>query len=122
MQTTIINFTPHNINFVDEETKEIYKTVESSWVVRASQQDENNGDINWIPVIKTTFWDAFFIDNDGNEHPIPSKQEGVIYIASIIACNAMPDRDDFYIINGVVKDDNNIIIWARGISKNPNCS
>ena len=113
----IINLTPHSLNFVNNENN-IFKTIASSWQARARQKDRQVDKIDWIPVYKTEYWELYYKEND-KEKEIPEEQEGTIYIVSIITCQAAPDRDDFYIINDLVRGEDGNIIGAKGLSQNP---
>jgi len=120
----IINLTPHEIKFIDDDGKKIF-SIPSSGQLRAAQRDTRvdtiirpKEDKKAIPVYKTQYGNPYY-KKDWKEKEIPKKKEGKIYIVSTIACQALPNRVDFYIINKLVRDDNGNIIWARWISRNP---
>ena len=63
-----------------------------------------------IPVSVTSF---------GGIENLPPKEEGVIYVVSLLTCQAAPDRDDFYIVNETVRDKDGRIVGCRSLSCNP---
>lgn len=113
----IINLTPHEIKFVDKEN-EVYKTIPSSGQARARQKDKQVDKIEWIPVYKTEYWELYYKEEE-KEQEIPEEQQDTIYIVSIISCQAALTREDFYIVNNLVRDENGNIIGARWLSQNP---
>jgi hypothetical protein len=110
----IVNCTPHPINIIDESNR--MKTVfyPSGRKVRLDQKLEQIGTIDAdgvdIPETKTRFADA---------EDLPPRKENTIYIVSLVVCNAYKERDDFYIVNEVIRDDAKRILGCKSISQNP---
>ncbi|RLF66767.1 MAG: hypothetical protein DRN30_01515 [Thermoplasmata archaeon] len=110
----IKNLTPHEVTLVGEDGK-VIATFPSEGLLRLSQKTERVGTISVgdgveIPITETTF---------GGIEALPPREEGTIYIVSALTCQAAPDRDDFYIPNQTVRDENGRIIGCRSLSRNP---
>ena len=128
----IINLTPHQINFVlpynieigqDEMGIPQYVTEERSYslppsgtVARCNVDREKKEKIideidGWeitIPVTKTRF---------GEVEGLPEPQEGIIYIVSNLVAQAVPDREDVFFPDDLVRDENGNVIGCRALGK-----
>lgn len=123
METEIINYTPHAINLIEDDsvTLTIPKT---GLVVRAVRESIVDRKIavkgNEFEVRKVRFSEPILVDTlDGNkELPLPIVQEGVVMAVSAIAGTALmlAGRTDFLIVDGTVRNDDGQIIGATGFA------
>lgn len=104
----IINLTPHPINVLDTENKEII-TLESKGLARCTQETIVVGDINGIPLTSTTF---------GEVQDLPEEQEDKYYVVSRLVLVACKDRKDLLVPNDLVRDQDGKIIGCRSFSNN----
>lgn len=103
----IINLTPHSITFVDTTGNTILTVEPSGQVARCAVNREKVGDINGIPVNKSRF---------GNVENLPEPQEGTIYIVSALTAQAVPEREDVFITDDAVRDEQGRIIGCRALA------
>ena len=123
MEKEIINYTPHAINLIEDDsvTLTIPKT---GLIIRASRNSIVDRKItvagNEIEVRKVRFSEPVLVDTlDNNKQlPLPNPQEGVLMVVSAIAGNAlmMAGRTDFVIVDGTVRNDDGMIIGATGFA------
>ena len=109
----IVNKTPHNINIIsaggmivvpaDSNMARVQMTANKTGIIKTQY-----GDIDQIQV-------KFGRETVG----LPEPKAGVIYIVSMITCQANRSRDDLYIVSDTVRDNDGGIIGARGLSLNP---
>lgn len=97
----LVNCTPHAINIIDGPT-----IPPSGIVARVKATTVKVGDINGIPVTATMF---------GEVENLPEPEFGTIYIVSSLVAQARPDRDDLFIPNESVRDDQGRIIGCRSL-------
>ena len=123
METEIINYTPHAINLIEDDsvTLTIPKTGTIVRAVRESIVDRKiTVDGNEFEVRKVRFSEPILVDTlDGNkELPLPHVQEGVLMAVSAIAGTALmlAGRTDFLIVDGTVRNDDGQIIGATGFA------
>ena len=106
----IVNLTPHALNFLDAENR-IVLTVPSSGVARAAQRRESIGTIYadgvTLPVTRSVF---------GAVEGLPAEQDDVIYVVSALTAQAVPKREDVFIVDDSVRDENGRIIGVRGLA------
>ena len=103
---TIVNCTPHAINVMDSEGKEILTLEPSGICPRCSVERKKVGDINGIPINKSVFGDVY---------DLPSPQPDTIYIVSRLVAEATR-REDLYIVDDAVRDENGRIIGCRALA------
>ena len=103
---TIMNCTPHPINIMDSEGKEILTLEPSGICPRCSVERKKVGDINGIPINKSVFGDVY---------DLPSPQLDTIYIVSRVVAEAAR-REDLYIVDDAVRDENGRIIGCRALA------
>ena len=103
---TIVNCTPHPINIMDSEGKEILTLEPSGICPRCSVERKKVGDINGIPINKSAFGDVY---------DLPSPQPDTIYIVSRVVAEAAR-REDLYIVDDAVRDENGRIIGCRSLA------
>ena len=103
----IINLTAHSITFFDAAGNVILTVEPSGQVARCSVAREKIGDINGIPVNKSRF---------GKVENLPEPQEGAIYIVSSLTAQAVPEREDVFITDDAVRDEQGRIIGCRALA------
>jgi len=111
----VINLTPHAINMVDKETKEILITfpksqnparLPTSTVVISNLEIEGVA----IPITDTAF-------NYNIATNLPSNQESnKFYIVSRLILSAFPERSDLLVPNELVRDDSGNIIGCASLA------
>lgn len=104
---TIINMTPHTINFVGKDGN-IVRSIEPSGIVaRAASKREQIGTIDGIAVNRTAF---------GEVQGLPEAQENTIYVVSSITAQACPEREDVFIVDDAVRDESGRIVGCRALA------
>lgn len=106
----IINLTPHTINLMIGEGS---ISIEPSGIIaRCKVSTEQVGTIKVdgkeIPVNKKVY---------GEVEGLPKQQEGTIYIVSSLVAQAVKDRDDVFIPDELVRDEEGRVIGARALAK-----
>lgn len=106
----IVNLTPHTINLMIGEGS---ISIEPSGIIaRCKVSTEQVGTIKVdgkeIPVNKKVY---------GEVEGLPEKQEGTIYIVSSLVAQAVKDRDDVFIPDELVRDEEGRVIGARALAK-----
>ena len=114
----VVNRTPHPINIVNEDGEEITTYSPQDAPIRVPQESKEDGCIKTpeaiIPLSRTKY--------NLTRGDLPQRQEDTIYIVSSLVCQCFPDRDDFYIVNDTVRNNEGHIIGCRSLSRNPFCS
>ena len=105
--TTLVNLTPHSITFVDDVGNTVLTVEPSGQIARCSVTREKIGEINGIPVNQTRF---------GKVENLPEPQEGTIFIVSALTAQAVPEREDVFITDDAVRDEQGRIIGARALA------
>lgn len=118
----VINLTPHDINICRED-REIILTFprcqDSLKLVRASVTRKTTGTVNI---------DGFDIDVNvtefGNINYVPEKISDTIYIVSEIAASAINQvdstRDDIFIVDDIIRDNEGKIKGCRALARRVN--
>lgn len=104
----MINLTPHAVTFYTSDGDTVLQTVPSSGIARAEQERRPIGSANDIPVFKTSY---------GAVEGLPDPENGTIYIVSVITAQAAPNRDDLYITDSLVRDDEGRILGCRALAQ-----
>ena len=102
----IINLTPHPLVFMDEDKKVLFE-IPSSGVARASQKEIKIGEINSLPVYKMTF---------GKVQNLPEPQPDTVYVVSLLTAQAVPERQDVFVVAHPVRDEKGRIIGAQALA------
>lgn len=105
---TIINLTPHAINFLREDNSVLATVEPSGTIARASQTREAVGEVNGIVVNQCSY---------GSVTGLPDPQDGTIYLVSALTAQACPERSDVFITDDAVRDENGRIIGCRAIAR-----
>ena len=103
----MINLTPHAISFLDKDNN-LITCVPSAGVARAAQKRVPISTVNGITVNKTQY---------GEVEGLPAQEDGTIYIVSVLTAQAAPDRNDLYIVDDAVRDDQGRIVGCRALAQ-----
>ena len=103
----IINLTPHPINFLDESNQPILTVEPSGVIARARQTRTLCGTVAGIPVNQCAY---------GQVQGLPEPTKETIYVVSAITAQACPEREDVYIVDDSVRDENGRIIGVRALA------
>ena len=108
----IVNLTPHALNFMPEGPDGPTVTIPPSGqvarcAVHRVQVDTVTVDGITIPVNQTQF---------GTVTGLPDPQPDTIYIVSSLVAQAVPDRQDVFIVDDAVRDEQGRIIGARALA------
>lgn len=108
----VVNLTPHSINLMPEGVDGPVVTIQpSGQVARCAtnrvQIDTITVDGVSIPVNKTQF---------GQVEGLPEPEPGTIYIVSSLVAQAVPDRQDVFIVDDAVRDAEGRVIGARALA------
>lgn len=104
----IVNLTPHTVNIMPDGPDGEVTSIPSSGEARAQTTREKAGTINGIQVYRTKF---------GAVEGLPEPQEGTIYIVSSITAQAVPHRDDVFIPDDIVRDEQGRVIGCRALGR-----
>lgn len=100
---TIYNLTWHIINI------QWHESIPAHGNIRLSQSLEKIWEIDWIPIMKSTYWDAV----------IPTPVDWNIYIVSNVICQKNPTRWDLYIVSGKIRNEIGWVIACTSLTRNP---
>ena len=104
---TIINLTPHTINFLDESNRPIMTVEPSGVIARAKQTRTLRGTVAGIPVNQCAY---------GTVQGLPEPAKETIYVVSSITAQACPERADVYIVDDSVRNEDGRIIGVRALA------
>ena len=110
VKVKIVNLTPHKITFVTN--KGNLGVDPSGTIARVSAKVEETGHIYVtkfglsVPITETTYGDV-----DG----LPDPVDDTMYIVSSLGAQRVPDRNDVFIPNESVRDENGRIIGCRSL-------
>jgi len=109
----IVNLTPHPLNLMPEGPEGPVVTIPpSGQVARCAvdrvQVDTVTVDGISIPVNQTRF---------GKVENLPEPQEGTIFIVSALTAQAVPEREDVFITDDAVRDEQGRIIGCRALAR-----
>jgi hypothetical protein len=108
----IVNLTPHPLNLMPQGPDGPTVTIPPSGqvarcAVNRVQVDTVTVDGITVPVNQTRF---------GTVSDLPNSQPDTIYVVSSIVAQAVPDRQDVFIVDDAVRDDQGRIIGARALA------
>lgn len=100
----MVNLTPHDITFMGNESI----TIPTSGIVaRVAVKREQVGTLNGLPIYRSAF---------GQVENLPDPKADTVYIVSAMVAQAVKGtRDDIYIVDDTVRDENGRIIGCRGL-------
>lgn len=104
----IVNLTPHAITFMRANEEENLVINPSGKVARVSNETRQINTIDGIPVMQNVY---------GEIVDLPDPQEGVIYLVSSIVAARCSERNDVFIPNDSVRDDQGRIIGCRSLAR-----
>ena len=108
----IVNLTPHALNLMPEGPNGPTTTIPpSGQVARCAtsrvQVDTVTVDGITVPVNQTRF---------GEVSGLPDPQPDTIYVVSALVAQAVPDRQDVFIVDDAVRDEQGRIIGCRALA------
>jgi len=108
----IVNLTPHALKLMPAgPTGPVVTVSPSGQVARCAtsrvQVDAVTADGIVIPVNRTQF---------GEVTGLPDPQPGTIYIVSALVAQAVPEREDVFVVDDTVRDDQGRIIGCRALA------
>lgn len=108
----IVNLTPHALNFMPQGPDGPVVTIPPSGqvarcVVNRVQVDTVTVNGITVPVNQTRF---------GEVSNLPDTRPNTIYVVSALVAKAVPDRQDVFIVDDAVRDDQGCIIGARALA------
>lgn len=104
----IINLTPHAVNIVDVDGKEIAKFAPIFPSARCTQTNTVVSMLGEIPITETTF---------GEIYDLPEEDGETMYIVSRIVLSAAKGRKDLLTPNQVVRDGDGNIVGCQSLAK-----
>lgn len=102
----IKNYTPHAVN-VHVDGQLVFSRT-SDGVARCAIVTVDDGNIDGIPVVKTTF---------GQVEGLPEQEEGVFIVVSRIVFDAAKDRSDLLVPGTAIRDEKGAVIGCNGFSR-----
>ena len=108
----IVNLTPHDLNLMPKGPDGPVVTIpRSGQVARCTvdrvQVDAVTVDGISVPVNQTRFGEVF---------DLPGPQPDTIFVVSALVAQAVPERQDVFIVDDAVRDDQGRIIGARALA------
>lgn len=108
----IVNLTPHVVNVVDESGNLIDYIPCSGMIARASMRRETVDYIKVegvdVPINQTRI---------GKVYDLPDPKPGTIYIVSLLTAQNCRDRDDLYVVDDTIRDDDGRIVGCRALAR-----
>ncbi len=102
----IINKTPHQVYLLKKDHSVLRVFPKSNGMIRVKETITDLEPIDGIPISSTSWSET--ID-------VPEYVEGIYYIVSQLVKNAMPDRKDFLVPKGAVRDDKGTVIGCTSL-------
>lgn len=103
----LVNLTPHEINLIMD-NGEVLTIEPSGTVARVTATTVICGRIGAIPITTTEF---------GEVENLPSPEAGTYYIVSSIVAQSCKDREDVFVPNESVRDENGRIIGCKSLGR-----
>lgn len=106
----IINLTPHELNLIigDKEIRILPSGIIARCEVTRQQTDSIMFNGVEIPINKTVF---------GRVENLPEPKKDTIYVVSSLVAQAVPYRNDAFIPDDTVRDEQGRIIGARALAR-----
>lgn len=108
--TKIVNLTPHSINLLVDDKEIVIPP--SGTIARAEterrQIDTIKIDGANISINKTVFGDVV---------GLPDPKPDTIFVVSMLVAQAVPHRDDVFIVDDTVRDDKGRIVGAKALAR-----
>lgn len=103
----IVNLTPHTINFLDGDNNPVLTVQPSGTIARAKQTRTLCGTVAGIPVNQCAY---------GQVQGLPEPAKETIYVVSAITAQACPERQDVYVVDDSVRNEDGRIIGVRALA------
>lgn len=124
----VYNLTPHAITImkgVDGKMEEVVQHPASMTLARCKTETVQIGEANGIPITATKFGDVFVsrseVNEDGTksqiEEPFPEERSGRVYLVSSLVAEALGNRNDVFIPNESVRDEQGRIIGCQSYGR-----
>ena len=105
---TIVNLTPHEVNFIGEDGSVIMTVAPSGQLARVSARTVKTGDWDNLPITETEF---------GEVEGLPAPEPGTVYLVSSLVAQRCKSRKDVFIPNESVRDANGRIIGCKSLGR-----
>lgn len=124
----VYNLTPHAITMmkdIDGKMEEVVQHPASMTLARCKTETVQIGEANGIPITATKFGDVFVsrseVNEDGTksqiEVPFPEERSGRVYLVSSLVAEALGNRNDVFIPNESVRDEQGRIIGCQSYGR-----
>ena len=124
----VYNLTPHAITImkdIDGKMEEVVQHPASMTLARCKTETVQIGEANGIPITATKFGDVFVsrseVNEDGTksqiEEPFPEERSGRVYLVSSLVAEALGNRNDVFIPNESVRDEQGRIIGCQSYGR-----
>lgn len=108
----LVNLTPHAINFATADGQPIMTVEPSGTLARVTAKTVTTGEVIvddiTVPITGTTY---------GEVENLPAPEVGTVYIVSSLVAQRCHNRDDVFIPNESVRDENGRIIGCRSLGR-----
>ena len=108
----IVNLTPHALNLMPEGPDGPVVTIPPSGLVARCAVDRVQVDTVTVDGISVPVNQTWF----GEVSDLPEPQPDTIFVVSTLVAQAVPERQDVFIVDDVVRDDQGRIIGARALA------
>jgi len=104
------NYTPHTINLLDEDNKELFSIPPEGEVPRVEEKSEKIGSVGFAEVA------PLYKVELGQVKNLPEPEEGVVLIVSKMVARAS-NRNDLIVPINLVRNEQGRIIGCRGFAR-----
>lgn len=104
--TDLVNLTPHAITLITGNGNRVIEP--SGTVARVSVETATVDSIDGIPVTQSVF---------GEVENLPEPKENTIYIVSSLVAQRVPEREDVFIPNESVRDEQGKIVGCKSLGR-----
>jgi hypothetical protein len=108
----IVNLTPHALNLMPEGPDGPVVTIPPSGLVARCAVDRVQVDTVTVDGISVPVNQTWF----GEVSDLPEPQPDTIFVVSTLVAQAVPDYQDVFIVDDVVRDEQGRIIGARALA------
>ena len=106
----VINCTPHDVNIITENGSITFP--KSGIIPRLTESQKKINSIN-SNGIEIDIMAKSFLEPEG----LPEPQEGTIFIVSALVAGAVKNRNDLFIPNDTIRDDQGRIVGCKNLAK-----
>ncbi len=105
----IVNLTKWEVTLIRENGEAVI--LPSNGELKVKQENVSLSQIDGFPINQTTY-------SSEGENNLPPKEEGTIYLVSVVALQSLPiSRDDFFTVDKAVKDGSGKIIGHKALAR-----